>query len=134
MFIVNTNSLKKAERLHSKKIIERLFSRGQSAFAYPIMMRWILLNEDADIPVRAMVSVSKKNIRKAVHRNKIKRRLREAYRLNKQPLIESLSNKQQNLAIAFIYVGKDTGHFNDMEQKIIKLIDRLIHYNEKDIR
>lgn len=128
---MSAESFKKAERLSSKKTIEGLFSRGKSSFNYPIKFVWLQIADDSPFPVKVLVTASKKKVRKAVERNKVKRRLREAYRRNKTPLFESLMKTNRKLALGIIYLGKNTGNYEEIEQKIIELITRLIEDNEK---
>lgn len=107
---------KKSERLSSKKEISQLFGNGKSLFIYPFKVKYkeIQLQES-----RILISVPKKNLPKAVDRNLIKRRFREAYRLNKQNFI----NKKFD--VIFIYVSKDLLTYNSIESKLLSIIHRL---------
>lgn len=77
------------------------------------------------VPLQAAVSVSSRNFKKAVDRNKIKRQLREVYRLQKQPLFKTLQEKNVQLVLFFIYTGKDLPAYEDLFLKIEKMIVKL---------
>ena len=119
----NGFGLKKAERLCSKKAIDALFagSDSKSLSAYPI--RIVFRNtEEADI--RILVSVSKRRFRHAVDRNRVKRQLREAYRLNKH-ILDAIAQSKQGMDIAFIWLT-DKHHSSDLiTRKMITLLDRI---------
>ena len=92
-------TFKKAERLNSKKLIEELYSRRHpSIMHYPLSLSWMSVNNNQEFPVSVLLTVSKRNFRKSVERNRIKRLLREAYRLNKQPLHTYLNQKNRAIA------------------------------------
>lgn len=78
-----------------------------------------------DIPLQATVSVSSRNFKKAVDRNRIKRQLREAYRLQKTILSLQLKGLNKHLALFFIYTGKDLPVFEDLHEKMGDLLTRL---------
>lgn len=101
------NRLRKPERLSRKKIIEKLFAGGSRSFSiFPLRVVWLPV-EELDVPASLLVSVSKRRFKRAVKRNRVKRQIREAYRLNKQPLLEALAEKDLRLALAFIYLSDE---------------------------
>lgn len=120
----------KNERLTSKKIIEELFSKGSSAFLYPFRLLYLPRpgNEASSSPSNPQVlfSVSKRNFKKAVDRNLIKRRMRQAYRRNKQILTLSLPADKQAHVVAIIYVAKEKIPFEIIEKKLILAWQRLV--------
>jgi ribonuclease P protein component len=79
-----------------------------------------------DVPVKAGVSVSTRNFKKAVHRNRIKRILREAYRLNKNSLAEHLTASGKHLALFIIYNDKTLPVFTEINEKMQLLLNKLI--------
>lgn len=109
------------EKLKSKKDIDLLFKKGKSINSFPIRAIYLQKNEETNTSIKAGVTVSKKNIKLAVNRNLIKRRMREAYRLNNQ----HLKNKQLGLDIMFIYSAKEILPYNLIERKIKVLLTRL---------
>lgn len=111
-------TFKKSERLSSKKTIQELFSKGSSFYIYPFK---IIYREDQETPVhQILISVPKRNFKKAVHRNLLKRRIREAYRLNKH-----LFKTPHKLQIAYIYTAKELLDYKEIERKLIQAVQRL---------
>ncbi len=101
------NRLRKPERLSRKKIIEKLFAGGSRSFSiFPLRVVWLPV-EELDVQASLLVSVSKRRFKRAVKRNRVKRQIREAYRLNKQTLLEALAEKDLRLALAFIYLSDE---------------------------
>ncbi|HSF54560.1 MAG TPA: ribonuclease P protein component [Algoriphagus sp.] len=111
--------LPKSERLHAEKQIKELFNEGSSFFLYPfkvIFLRKIDLSGQAN---QVLFSVSKKKIKRANGRNFIKRRLKEAYRLNKHLL------SADGIILGFIFVGKVEMSFAEIEPKMIQALNKL---------
>ncbi len=121
------NTLCKEERLCSKILIDSLFlSKDKIKFTeYPWMIMAKEVNIDSNYPAQVMVSVSKRKVRLAVNRNKIKRRAKEAYRLNKSSLYNSLEKQNKKMILCFIYLEKKPLPYAVLEQKIIVLLNRL---------
>ena len=117
-------SFKKDERLCSKKVIEKLFLEGKSIFVFPIKIIYLETKLPTNSPAQAAFSVGKRNFKRAVQRNLIKRRMREIYRLNKSKLYYELVDKQ--LAVFFIYTGKTILEYNQIESAIIKGMKKLL--------
>lgn len=107
-------SFKKAERLCSVKQIEKLFSEGNSFLFYPLKVVYAYFDFPEPYPAKAAFAVSKKRFKNAVRRNLIKRRMREAYRLNKHLLI--LDENSSKKAVFFIYIGKEILDFQAIEK------------------
>ena len=110
----------KKNKLKSTKLINRLFSEGKSVAVFPLRMVFIKLEQD-NATNRVGVSVSKKNFRKAVDRNRIKRLLREAYRLNQNQIF---NNSSSAYALMILYLGKDMANFSSVEKKMRQLFDK----------
>ena len=102
---MTTATLHKAERLSRQKVIDSLFAGGATSFSvFPL--RVVYQPSDAlEAQAAILVSVSKRRFKRAVKRNRVKRQIREAYRLNKSLLLPALAAKERQLAIAFIYIS-----------------------------
>jgi ribonuclease P protein component len=118
-------SFSKKERLCSQKLISGLFDRGRSISFGCIRMVYLSTDEEIIAPAQVLVSVPKKSFKRAVKRNVLKRRIREAYRLNKSGLFFALNEKQHHLLIAFLYVAKEIQTFNNIQHDIKQLITQL---------
>ncbi len=112
------NRLPKAERVALRADIERLFRSGEAFLAYPIRAVW-LRRDDAGTP-RVMVSVPKRSHKRAVRRNLLKRRMREAYRLQK-----TLTESSAALDLALIYVAKEPHDYDTIAAAIRKILEKL---------
>ncbi|MDZ7741985.1 MAG: ribonuclease P protein component [Bacteroidota bacterium] len=124
-------SFNKAEKLKSKKQIEQLFQKGSQAFIYPFKIIWLFPGQSSEVRAKVLVGASRKSLKKATDRNKMKRRMREAYRRNKTALLESLTRTNSYCNIGIIHVGKEISAFKETEKRIIELLNRLIQDNEK---
>ena len=122
-------TLSKQERLKSRKLIEQLFREGKSISVFPYRVLYLPVNV-ADTRLTATlqsgVAVSSKNFKKAVHRNKIKRLTREAYRLQKAGLQQKLTEAGQQLILFLIYTGKEIPDFLLVKEKVQVILDKLI--------
>ncbi len=118
--------LPKNERLCSRKSIDLIFESGESTFSYPIKASYTLSNlAPTDTPVQIMFVVPKKKFKRAVHRNAIRRRMKEAYRLNKHLLLSSCLESNKASRIAFIYIASEQLTYQqilDSTQKVISLL------------
>lgn len=119
-------TFRKDERLRKKILIAKLFQEGSSFFIYPFRVTWLQTDVPADYPVQVLVSVPKNFVRKAVNRNKIKRRMREAYRKNKFVLYDFLGQNQGSLVLAITYTSKEILAYEVLQEKIIVLLQRLM--------
>lgn len=115
-------TLSKAERLSWKRYVDRLFLNGQSFIAYPLRVVYLPIEEVLGVPASFLVSVPKKKFKRAVKRNLIKRQVREAYRVHKQELYDSLVLSGKQLLVAFIYLDKEIVSFPEIEKAMIKAI------------
>ena len=120
-FILGENfAFRKEERLCSKKIIEKLFSDGESILVYPVKVLFLKIPLSSDYPAQAAFSVGRRNFKKAYQRNRLKRMMREGYRLNKNSLYNSI--QQSQYAVFFIYIGKEMSGFKTVESAIKKAL------------
>jgi ribonuclease P protein component len=118
------STFKKEEKLKKKKLIGQLFAEGRSLSAYPVKLIYLQTDHDSPFKIQAGVSVSKRNFKKAVDRNRIKRLLREVYRKNKYLLYESEHTKKH--IFMFIYVGKKEEPYTVLEEKMKQLINKFL--------
>lgn len=114
----------KEEKLKSRKLIEKMFAEGKTVSKYPLKLIYIQTELKDEIKVQAGVSVSKRNFKRAVDRNKIKRLLREAYRLNKNLIFNTI---QFPYALMFLYIGKEfPKNYDEISKSMIKLLQKFI--------
>ncbi|MDR1379953.1 MAG: ribonuclease P protein component [Tannerella sp.] len=118
------NLFRKNERLCLKKDIDRLFSDGQTFLSYPLRIVY-LPETGGDAPpsgISVLVSVPKKRIRRAVQRNRIKRLIREAFRLNKKEAADFCGQRGKRLHIAFMYICNDIKTYSGIEKAMLKAL------------
>jgi ribonuclease P protein component len=115
----------KAERLSKEKVIQELFNKGSSFYLFPFKV-FFMPNPDPEVPVhQVLISISKRNFKRAVDRNLIKRRIREGYRTNKELI--AVHNK---LVIAYIYSIKEILPSAQIHERLVKTFKRF-DYVEK---
>jgi ribonuclease P protein component len=117
-------TLAKAEKLKSRKRIEWVFKEGKSLSVFPFKVFYLLLHPPA--PPQAGFGAGSRHFKKAVDRNRIKRLSREAYRLQKQPLMDALAEKERSMALFFIYTGKELPDQGTVRAKIGVLLQKLM--------
>ncbi|MDO1502148.1 ribonuclease P protein component [Winogradskyella maritima] len=110
----------KQEKLKSKRTIDQLFTEGQSVAAYPLRLVYLKTEFEDNSPVKTGVSVSKRYFKKAVDRNRIKRLLREAYRLNKP----QINTKDEQFAFMILYIGNTMPDYETVEKATQKLFGK----------
>lgn len=117
-------SLHKEERLHSFGAIRRLFTEGRGGFVYPL--RYMVYAEDCDSPLSAEIlfSTPKKFHKRANRRNTLRRRMREAYRLNKDILLER-SEVNRHLQVALIYSSKEILNYKTIENATKRILQNI---------
>jgi ribonuclease P protein component len=124
--MIHPNTFPKSEHLCGEKRITRLFTEGKAFIAYPLRVIFLVEPKKDAEPASVMVSVPKKRFKKAVKRVRIKRLMREAYRLNKHPLIEKLNEKGMQIHVAFNYVSDDELDFATIEKKMKLALQKII--------
>ncbi len=128
------NNFKKEERLCSKKFLKELFDNGSSFLLYPFRVTWLASpDQSQNYPVQIVIAVPKKRFKSAVDRNLIKRRIKEAYRLNKQKYLYTVLNGQsKKILLALGYVGKEIHEYEFIEKKLLLMIKILIKEMKND--
>lgn len=120
------NTFKKEERLCNKRLIDSLFHNGSSFLCYPFKVSWLPSTEPQLFPAQILFSVPKKRFKRAVDRNLVKRRMREAYRLHKQQhLYDILNNADKSIVLAVGYIAKDIVPYDLAEKKMLRLLTQL---------
>ena len=115
----------KDERLCSRKTLDELFQKGDSYSNYPVRVIWMKAPAEMRFPAQVAISVPKRKVRKAAHRNRIKRQLKEAYRRNKHLLYEPLKQDGHQVVFMLIYLARDPLEYKELESKIIVSLQRL---------
>ena len=119
-------TFKKEERLCNKKLIDGLFHNGSSFLCYPFRVSWLLVDEAMPYPSQVMIVVPKKRYKRAVDRNLVKRRIREAFRINKQQhLYQQLDEAGKRIVFSINYVGKEILPSELIGKKMLKLLQQL---------
>ncbi|MCB0598380.1 MAG: ribonuclease P protein component [Lewinellaceae bacterium] len=119
-------TFQRGERLKSRKVIGALFKEGKSFGQYPLRVVYMPMKERrSEFPAQFTVSVPKKKFPKAVARNRIRRQIREAWRLNKHRLYRAMEGEKQQYALLLIYVAKDALPYPEIEHAMRQVIRRL---------
>ena len=117
--------LKKEEKLCSRTAVDRLFSDGKSLMAFPLRAAY-RLRPRGEHPVQFLISIPKKRIRKAVGRVTLRRRVREAYRLNRRELLHGpLEQAGWGVDIAFVYLDSSPAPYSVIDEKMRSLLSRI---------
>ena len=119
------HKLHKDEKLCSRTAVERLFGEGKSLMAFPLRAAY-RLRPRGEHPVQFLISIPKKRIRKAVHRVTLRRRVREAYRLNRLELLfPALEQEGCGVDIAFVYLDSTVAPYDVIQEKVTSLLTRI---------
>ena len=117
----------KEEHLCRKKLIDELFGKQGSSFGvYPLRIVWVASPTPTAEPPQVLISVSKRTFKRAVDRNRLKRLIREAYRLNKYRLLEQPMGHQVAL-LGIIFTGKEKSPLAFVEKRLISALYRLLN-------
>jgi ribonuclease P protein component len=108
----------KHQKLKSQKDIKALFEEGKIVTKYPVKLLWLPLSQQ---DTRAGFAVAKRNFKSAVARNKIKRLMREAYRLQKQ----EIQGRHKTFTLLFLYIGKDVASFKAIDKAVVGALKKL---------
>ncbi len=114
----------KKEKLKSRKQIEELFLNGKSFSSFPLRITYQFIPSE-ESSLRVGVTAGKKYFKRAVDRNRIKRLIREAYRLQKNELVQTVKQKGQKGFLFFVYTGKAIPSFEVVKEAMNKCLKRL---------
>lgn len=117
------------DKLKSKKLIDQLFTEGKSVTAFPLRLVYLKTEFDDDSKLKTGVSVSKRLHKTAVSRNRIKRLIREAYRLNKP---NYFNTNTTSYAFMILYIGKEKTTFKALDSNMKRLFEKFLKNTSKD--
>jgi ribonuclease P protein component len=126
------NTFRKQEKICNQNQIDRLFKEGRTLKSGQFRLLFIETDVSRPYPLQLLIAVSKKNLHHAVDRNRMKRLIREAYRMGKHTIMETYLKAGKNCDIAIIFTGKQCVSFTETETAINELLDRLISKHEKN--
>lgn len=116
-------TLGKDEKLKSKTVIEQLFAEGSRVKSFPLQLIYLKKEHHSQFPIKVGFTVPKRSVKLAVHRNRIKRMMREVYRLNKYLFSENIN---EDYLFMFIYMAKEEINYADLELSIKKVCDKFL--------
>lgn len=122
------HTLGKLERLKSRKLIGKLYAEGNSVKAFPLRMMYLQTAHTSNFPAQVGVSVAKRNFKKAPDRNRLKRLMRETYRLQKEIVYDNLTDPY---VFMISYIGKEEQPYDELLIKMNKLLNLFILETKK---
>lgn len=132
------NTFPKGEHLCGHLLVDALYEKGDSFFVYPFRVVYdiVPLPENDDVAILCMVGVSKRKLKKAVHRNYVKRQTREAYRKNKHELWDFLEKSKKRLHLSLNYIGEKCEKSSVMERQTKKTLKKMLDIiqSKSDVR
>ena len=123
--LVKGNKFGAEEKLKSKKIIDKLFNEGKSVSQNGFTLVYLIGELNSFYPAQAGFTVPKRHFKHAVDRNRIKRLMREAYRLNKTAFYEKLVSGKQQMAIMFVFKGKVLPEHKAVTESVMACLNKL---------
>lgn len=122
----------KEERIKNRNTFKKLFEEGNAKTKFPLRVIWIEKPSAKDIGITKFgVAVAKKKFPIAAHRNKIKRLIRESYRLNKTEILHYSKTNKTQIILLFIYLGKVVPEYAEIERAMRKLLVKVLKEQKK---
>ena len=123
LFLKMNFSFPKQEKLKSKVLLEALFSKGKQITSFPLQLVYLPVEYPDEVKCKVAVVAPKRRFKSAVQRNKVKRLLREGYRLNKHHIF---NNTEGQYALVILYLGKDMPSFSLINNKMNALFEKFL--------
>jgi ribonuclease P protein component len=120
------NTFPKSERLCSRLVIDEIFSTGKELKKFPFLIKYIYTKEKRQNPTQITVSVPKRRAKRAVDRNRLRRQIKEAYRLNKSEFQAYFDKSGTAIVLFLIYTGKEKEEYAFLEEKLKVILKELI--------
>lgn len=118
----------KEERLSRKTLIAQLFEKGNPVVkGFPFRFSWVYIPSENPFPAQILFPVSKKNIPHANQRNRIRRMMRELYRMRKHELYAVLQNNNLQIAMSMSYLAQQPLRMNELKPLFDQAFNRLLH-------
>lgn len=128
------NTFPKKEHLCGKLLVDALYERGEAFFVYPFRVIYrIVPQTHEDVAVLCMAGVSKRKLKRAVHRNYVKRQIREAYRNNKHELWDIVRSRGAQLHVSFNFIGEKCEKTSLIERQMKKSLKKLVEIIRKQV-
>ncbi len=122
---MESNKLYKREKLCSRTAIDQAFAHGHSVMAYPLRAVYTLGEARPEAPARFMITIPKKKMHRAVKRVLLRRRTREAYRLNRPLLLPALEQEGKSVDMAIVYLSTHVAPYAVIEEKMRDILSRI---------
>ncbi len=119
------NGYHKKEKLKSRTQLEAIFATGKSFSVFPLKIFFLETDASETACIKAGVGVSARHFKKAVDRNRIKRLLREAYRLEKHTLLHQLEKHEKKIALFLLYIDKEMPDYVVLREKMKEGFEKL---------
>jgi ribonuclease P protein component len=115
----------KSERLTSHTVIDEIFSKGKELKKFPFLLKYIYTKERQVNATQIVISVPKRRAKKAVDRNRLRRQIKEAYRLNKSEFQAYFENSGTTIVLFLIYTGKEKDEYSFLAEKLKLILKEL---------
>jgi len=119
-------TLNSTERLKHRKLIEEIFSQRNTVYKGFVRINYIITDFDDDSIAKVGFSVPKKKFKRAYKRNRLKRVMREVYRLNKPAFYDILTKKNIKIALLFVYLDDEIKDYKTIEENMTLAMEKLL--------